>query len=201
MATVSAKWPSLRYSFIHRCTVDPIRLRRTTCRFILGASIQVQSYELEEDDQILRGLHTKLIEASSVAVSQCHDSEGPFTEIAPPELFPPGSILLFETQAESHDSELEGLCLRGAQEVFESLSLVELNHVLYRSDAEDRDLTDGKYGVYEVPGYGRLVYCGLEGWMHLLTHIMRYNDLGHPLCAHLRQGTWALDFVHQRLSL
>ena len=181
--------------------VDPIRLRRTRCRFILGASVQVKSHELEQDDQILRGLPTTLIETPSIAVSQGHDHEGPFTEMAPPEFFPPGSILLFETRPESHDSELEGLCSRGAQEAFECLSLVELNYVLYRSDAEDRDLTDGKYGVYEVPGHGRLVYCGLEGWMHLLTHIMRYNDLGHHLCAHLRQGAWAFDYVHRRLSL
>jgi glycogen debranching enzyme len=35
--------------------------------------------------------------------------------------------------------------------------------------------------------------------MHSLKHIMRYNDLGHPLCAHLRDGSWALDYVHSRL--
>lgn len=134
-------------------------------------------------------------------MSQGHDNEGPFTEIVPPEFFPPGSILLFETRAESHDPNLEGLCSSGAQEVFECLNLVELNCVLYRSDAEERDLTNGEYGAYEVPGHGRLVYCGLEGWMHPLTHIMRYNDLGHPLCAHLRLGTWALDYVHRRLLL
>jgi glycogen debranching enzyme len=41
-------------------------------------------------------------------------------------------------------------------------------------------------------------YCGLEGWMHPLQDIMRYNDLGHPLCGHLHEGSWALDYVHQR---
>jgi hypothetical protein len=25
---------------------------------------------------------------------------------------------------------------------------------------------------------------------------MRYSDLGHPLCAHLREGSWALDYAH-----
>ncbi|EDR00074.1 uncharacterized protein LACBIDRAFT_314785 [Laccaria bicolor S238N-H82] len=29
---------------------------------------------------------------------------------------------------------------------------------------------------------------------------MRYNDLGHPLCGHLRDGSWALDYIHQRLT-
>ncbi|KAK2463702.1 hypothetical protein APHAL10511_004453 [Amanita phalloides] len=181
--------------------IDPIRLRRTKCRFILGASLKVESIQLEPDGQTLRGLPTRLVDISSSAVSQGHDHDGPFTEITPPDSFPPGSILLFETQLENHDFGLEEFCSSGAQQVFEQLSSVELNCVLYRSDMEERDLTDGEYGAYEVPGHGRLVYCGLEGWMHPLRHIMRYNDLGHALCAHLRQGTWALDYIQRRLSV
>lgn len=33
-----------------------------------------------------------------------------------------------------------------------------------------------------------------------LRHIMEHNDLGHPLCANLRNGTWALDYVVSRLE-
>ena len=58
----------------------------------------------------------------------------------------------------------------------------------------------GGDGVYEVPGMEPLVYCGLQGWMGPLRHIMAHNDLGHPLCSHLRQGPWALDYVHSRLE-
>lgn len=58
----------------------------------------------------------------------------------------------------------------------------------------------GGDGTYTVPDYGSLVYCGLQGWMALLKPIMEKNDLGHPLCAHLRNGTWALDYVHNRLE-
>ncbi|KIL69487.1 glycoside hydrolase family 133 protein [Amanita muscaria Koide BX008] len=180
--------------------IEPIRLRRTRSRFILGAILQVDSYEPKKDDKELSGLPTKLISTSAVAISQGQDHEGPFTEITPPEYFPPGSILLFETQLENYDFELDALCANGAQEAFEGLNLVDLNCVLYRSESEERDVTGGKYGAYEVPGAGKLAYCGLEGWMHPLRHIMRYNDLGHPLSAHLRQGTWALDYIHERLS-
>ena len=33
-----------------------------------------------------------------------------------------------------------------------------------------------------------------------LRQIIDSNDLGHPLCAHLRDGTWALDYVHRRIE-
>ena len=58
----------------------------------------------------------------------------------------------------------------------------------------------GEMETYEVPGLGKLPYCGLEGWMHPLRHIMRYNDLGHPLCGHLRDGPWPFDYIVGRLE-
>lgn len=61
-------------------------------------------------------------------------------------------------------------------------------------------MTGGNIGAYDIPGLGLLVYCGLEGWVAPLRHITKSNDLGHPLCAHLRSGTWAFDYVHSRLS-
>ena len=43
----------------------------------------------------------------------------------------------------------------------ESLSLIDVNYVLYRCDVEERD--DGKGGgVYDVPHVGRMTYCGLQ---------------------------------------
>ena len=89
---------------------------------------------------------------------------------------------------------------RGADDAFGDLDLVDLNVVLYRAEGEERDATRGEIGAYAVPGLGALVYCGLEGFMHPLRHIMRYNDLGHPLCGHLRDGSWALDYVVSRLE-
>lgn len=136
----------------------------------------------------------------AVVVPQGLDQDGPYAEIVVPEYFPPGSILVFETQLQQFDAELDAFCASGAQEAFEDLDLVELNVVLHRADVEERDATDGVYGSYDVPGLGKMLYCGLEGWMHPLRHIMRYNDLGNALCGHLRQGSWALDYVHQRLT-
>lgn len=108
--------------------------------------------------------------------------------------------MIFETQIEDFDADLELFCQVGAVASMQDLDLVDLNVILHRADVEERDATDGVYGAYDVPGSGKLVYCGLEGWMHPLRHVMRYNDLGHALCSHLRDGTWALDYLHQRLS-
>lgn len=35
--------------------------------------------------------------------------------------------------------------------------------------------------------------------MHPLKSIIQHNDLGHPLCGNLRDGTWAMDYVSNRL--
>ncbi|KIK60308.1 glycoside hydrolase family 13 protein [Collybiopsis luxurians FD-317 M1] len=183
-----------------RGSISPVKLRRTRARFIMGASIDISSYDPPKDATTLKGLPSKLVEMSPVVVPQGLDAESPYSEIVVPEYFPPGSIMLFETHLQDHDASLDEFAVSGAQEVFGTLGLVELNVVLHRADGEERDATNGEIGVYDVPGIGRLTYCGLEGWMHPLRHIIRYNDLGHPLCEHLRQGTWALDYIHNRLS-
>lgn len=177
-----------------------MKLRQTRVKFIFGAHVDISSYELSKDKNYLRGLPSKLIEIGDVVIPQGIDSEGPYSEIVVPEYFPPGSVMVFETHLQDLDSDLDTFCASGVQEAMADLDLIDLNILLYRTDAEERDLTKDEFGSYEVPGLGKMVYCGLEGWIHPLGQIMRYNDLGHPLCAHLRQGTWALDYVHQRLE-
>lgn len=36
--------------------------------------------------------------------------------------------------------------------------------------------------------------------MHPIRHVTTYNDLGHPLCGHLRDGSWAMDYIYERLE-
>ncbi|XP_023247212.1 glycogen debranching enzyme isoform X2 [Copidosoma floridanum] len=79
------------------------------------------------------------------------------------------------------------------------MSFADLNRALYRCDEEERDETANKFGVYAIPGYGPLVYAGIQGVISLLADIRAHNDLGHPLCANLRQGNWLIDYTWQRL--
>lgn len=184
---------------LHYLTVNPIRLRRTKAKFILGNTLEITSYDINQDPKTLKGLPSKLINIPEVSVHQGLDDEGLYSEIVIPENFPPGSIMLFETHLLELDADLDTFCTSGAQDSFADLSLIDLNVIMYRADGEERDATAGEYGVYDVPGMGKLVYCGLEGWMHPLRHVMRYNDLGHPLSEHLRGGTWAMDYIYSRL--
>ncbi|TCD67967.1 hypothetical protein EIP91_011768 [Steccherinum ochraceum] len=180
--------------------ITPIKLRRTKAKFVYGAHIDISSYDVDKDPSTLRGLPGKLVEMPEVVAPQGLDGEGPFAEIIVPDYFPPGSVMIFETQMQGVDTSLDTFCTSGAEEAFSDLDLVDLNVILHRAEGEERDATGGEFGTYNVPGMGELVYCGLQGWMHPLKHIMRYNDLGHALCAHLREGSWAMDYIHARLE-
>jgi glycogen debranching enzyme len=58
-----------------------------------------------------------------------------------PDEFPPGSVLLYETQLVGVDPELEKAVAQGAAEAFAELDLVDLNVVLHRCEGEERDAT------------------------------------------------------------
>ncbi|PLW33615.1 hypothetical protein PCASD_15734 [Puccinia coronata f. sp. avenae] len=194
-----------------RVCVAPMKLRRTKAAFILGSSLEILSKIDPSDEATLRGFESKLnsIELGAAAnfIQPGSDSDGQFVEIIVPKQFPPGSVILFKTwmegmkleQGETKGQSLESLIGSGATEKFDGLSAVDLNMILYRTDGEERDSSEGRDGAYDVPGLGKIVYCGLEGWMHHLKYIIRTNDLGHPLCAHLRDGPWPFEYVLERL--
>ncbi|XP_028588602.2 glycogen debranching enzyme isoform X2 [Podarcis muralis] len=76
------------------------------------------------------------------------------------------------------------------------LTLADLNHVLYRCDAEEQE--DGG-GCYNIPDWTPLKYAGLQGIMSVMGDIRPKNDLGHPFCGNLRAGDWMIDYVSDRL--
>ena len=81
-------------------------------------------------------------------VAQHSDGDGPYCEIVVPDTFPPGSVLLFSTQLEGLDPQLDKLCKSGTEEAFKDLDFVDLNVVLHRSEVEERDAT-GKLICYQ----------------------------------------------------
>lgn len=177
--------------------IEPIRLRGSSAKFVFGASIEFA--EVVSIPNTITGIPSKLVHLKTVLPHWGRDDQGPYSEITVPDYFPPGSVMIFETQLEGMDPTLDKLCGSGAEDAFQDLDLVDLNVLLYRADGEEMDATDGKISVYDVPGFGKLKYCGLEGWMHPLKQVIQHNDLGHPLCGHLREGSWPLDYMSTRL--
>ncbi len=184
-------------------TLTPVHLAETKASLVGCWKLEVDVSDatkatIAEDKKLLRGLPSTVSDISGVGIEQRSDE----TVLIMPKEFPPGSIALFETwipgveQSEGLDSFATG----GAEEAFGSLSMVDLNFVLYRCEPEEHDLMGGDDGVYNIPGHGTLVYAGLQGWWSVLNDVIRNNDLGHPICKHLRQGQWALDWIVSRLQ-
>ncbi|VDM59544.1 unnamed protein product [Angiostrongylus costaricensis] len=76
--------------------------------------------------------------------------------------------------------------------------LTYYNRLLFICDTEGS--TEMGQGSYEIPCHGKLVYCGLQGLIPLLNLIRTNNDLGHPLCANLRDGTWLCKYIFSRTA-
>ena len=154
--------------------------------------------EAVEDKKYLRGLPSKVSNLEGVHI----DARADETVLTMPSTFPPGSIAFFETWIPSaeHSAGLDNFVTSGAVEAFADLDLVDLNFVLYRCEPEERDSSGGKDGIYTIPNHGPLVYAGLQGWWSVLKNIIKENNLGHPICNHLRDGQWALDYIVSRLE-
>ncbi|KAI8596660.1 glycogen debranching enzyme [Dissophora ornata] len=183
-----------------RGDIMPIKLRDTATKVLMSVGIEVTSRTLEKNDKYLEGLPCKLVALEDPKVMRLSDAQGDFTQVEIPDRFPGGSIILLETTVDSKvPSNIEELVKNISSSVFGSIGWVELNIVLYRCDGEEQDLTPGN-GVYNIPNHGPLVYCGLEGYISVLKQIIESNDLGHPFCAHLREGHWALDYICDRIK-
>lgn len=181
----------------------PVHLVGSKAKLLGSWKLEVETDPTFVDDVIndtifLRGLPSLVSDVPGIDLDIRKDR----TIVTIPDEFPPGSIALLETwiPGAEHSEGLEKFISSAAPQAFEHLSLVEMNFLLYRSDPEERDSSGGRDGVYKIPQYGPLVYAGLQGWWSVLRNIIKANDLGHPLCTHLRDGQWALDYIVGRLE-
>ncbi|KAL4802787.1 hypothetical protein BDV18DRAFT_146576 [Aspergillus unguis] len=181
----------------------PTHLAATRVRPIGAWLLKVQE-TLEDKKRVLADknyLHGLSSQISRIEGTKVEEAGGD-TTISLLDTFVPGSIALFETSIvdfDNADALSNDSITHGADEAFSELTLIDLNFVLYRCEAEERDSSGGQDGVYNIPNHGSLTYAGLQGWWSILEDIIRYNELGHPLCDHLRQGHWALDYIVNRL--
>ena len=184
-------------------TLTPVHLGGTVAKLIgcwtLDVDVSNSAKEKSiEDEKYLHGLPSKVANLDGVQV----DSRKYETILTMPSVFPPGSVALFETSIPTaeHSDGIDTFVTTGAAEAFSHLDLIDLNFVLYRCEPEERDSSGGQDGVYAIPNHGPLVYAGLQGWWSVLKNVIRNNDLAHPICNHLRDGQWALNYIVSRLE-
>jgi glycogen debranching enzyme len=151
----------------------------------------------EKDDGYLHPINTELVDLDELTCE--FDIDTNTTTISIPKYFPQGSVAVVATETIGCNEELDAFVRTGAIEAAKDLTLTDINAILYRCEAEERDATSNHSGTYNVPNYGNLVYAGIQGWVSVLRDMMERNDLAHPLAEHLRNGKWALDYVTERL--
>lgn len=174
-----------------------LQLSQTTCKFQFGYSLKKDG-EVPHDEKLLKGIPTKLIEIKAVQTD--FDSAKKISTITVNEAFPQGSIAIFKTQQLGVDESLDQFIRSQALKATANVDLDSLNSILYRSEPEEYDSSAGRNGAYDIPNYGKLVYCGLQGWVSVLHPIIFSNDLAHPLSENLRNGPWAFDYIINRLD-
>ncbi len=182
---------------------NPVHLTGTKAKHIGSWMLEVDTSKEAVDEVLgdrrhLRGLPSRLIALPGIRM----EVKGDDTVITVRDRFPPGSIALFETwiPTAEHSTGLDTFVTSGAKAAMEELDLVDLNFLLYKCEPEERDASAGRDGVYDIPGHGKLVYAGLQGWWSILKDIIRDNNLAHPICQNLRDGQWVLDYLVGRLE-
>ncbi|KAI0225318.1 bifunctional 4-alpha-glucanotransferase/amylo-alpha-1,6-glucosidase [Massospora cicadina] len=183
--------------------ICPVRLRGTAASFVAGfrlvAAADPSRSAPTTASADLRGLEVVLEELPCPELRPGVDHLGSWVEVDVKNI-PPGSIVILQTALDGVDKCLTAKVGAESARVVAELETDDLNVLLYRSQEEERDMLGPDDGAYEIPGQGRLAYCGLQGFVSVLEPVMDNNDLGHAICDHLRQGRWALDYSISRLE-
>lgn len=175
--------------------LSPVELKGTEVKAEFSYVLK-QTGDYVHNDKTLTGIPTELVEVEATHI----DFDGTDSVIRVDDSFIPGTIAVFSTKIATASAKLDKFVKEGAVEASLGLNLFDLNAILYRCELEERDASGGSDGTYNIPGYGNLVYAGLEGWISVLKDIIWKNDLAHPVCNHLREGLWAADYIVNRLD-
>lgn len=214
-----------RMTFVLIFLVAPFQLRSTDFKPVFCSRLhRIHPPPDLQDPTWIRGLefdveeHDASIPPSWLTIT-CRQHHGQqLIQLQPLAAFAPGAIVLLETELAADST----VCLNSIKasldldknisasfnstilqcpsldKALETLSLTDVNTILYKCQAEERDCIG--FDIYKVPGMKEFAYAGLCGFSHHLTRIGERNDLGHVFCAHLRDGLWALEYLVHRLD-
>lgn len=177
--------------------LTPVILAGTKAKFEFSYVLE-KTDDADSDDNQIHPINTKLKNLEPLHLN--FDADVNTTTVSLPDYFPQGAIAVISTEIPGCNEELDDFVRTGALEATKNLTLIDLNAILYKADGEEADSTGGKNGQYDIPGYGSLVYAGIQGWISVLKGMIHNNDLAHPLASHLRNGRWPLDYITERLK-
>uniref|UniRef100_A0A0K0E803 Glycogen debranching enzyme n=1 Tax=Strongyloides stercoralis TaxID=6248 RepID=A0A0K0E803_STRER len=123
--------------------------------------------------------------------------------------FPSGSVVALQiiqneknmaaiNDIETFISNEESPRLEKIRKAINELDLYYFNKLFFRVDEEERE--DSNDHTYNIPHWGSLPYCGLQGVHSLLKRVASDNDQGHPLCHNIRNGNWLAEYCFKRLQ-
>lgn len=87
-----------------------------------------------------------------------------------------------------------------ASHLFGETPLSGFNHLLFRCESEEREISGGQRGPYGLEKYGVFTYSGIASFMTLLRQLKVSGDMGHELFNNMRAGDWYLDYAKDRLN-
>lgn len=177
-------------------TLEPCRFGGTKVKHEFSYRLEVTG-EAQRDEKKITGVPGQVVELEA---PRSEYGDGELVVYVDAAKFPCGSISVFLTEIPGCGSALEEFLTAEAHTATSKLDLYDLNAVMYRCEAEERDASNGSDGVYAIPDHGTLVYAGLEGWNTAMRYAVWLNDLGGAFANHLRSGSWALDYVVARLD-
>ena len=86
------------------------------------------------------------------------------------------------------------------EQAFAGVPQSGLNHILFRCEHEERDVSAGLRGTYGLQKSGQFVYAGITSFVHLLNQLKLSRDMGAEVFDNIRAGDWLMDCVVDRLS-
>ena len=84
--------------------------------------------------------------------------------------------------------------------MFDGASLAALNHLLFRCENEEREISGGKRGPYRLDIAGQFVYAGITSFMSVYKKLKVSGDMGHELLDNMRKGDWYLEYAKDRIT-
>ena len=85
------------------------------------------------------------------------------------------------------------------EHIYDKTPTTGLNHVLFRCDPEEKDISAGKRGPYGFNDYGQMPYSGIASLIHMFKKTKLTKDLGAEIFENMREGNWLLDYTVSRI--